>query len=150
MRYAGFWRRFMALLFDALILMVLWYVFSVLYALAANAVWTRTVFSPDGDALHRMMGRIALGRQLLFYALLFVYFVWAEATTRGASPGKRLMGLRVSRRNGARTGLLRSAFRTVFKPLSAAPALIGFLLAGMTHRKQALHDLLSGCVVLRA
>ncbi len=45
--------------------------------------------------------------------------------------------------------IIPTSFRSVFKPLSTALLMIGFLMAGITARKQALHDMFAGCLVLR-
>jgi uncharacterized RDD family membrane protein YckC len=82
-------------------------------------------------------------------AVAIVYFGLMEATRRGASPGKLVTGLRVCRPDGSRAGVVRAVARTLFKPLSAAPLMAGFAIAGLTARKQALHDLLTGTIVVR-
>ena len=45
--------------------------------------------------------------------------------------------------------IIPTSFRSAFKPLSAVFLMIGFLMAGITARKQALHDMFAGCLVLR-
>ncbi|MDY0341610.1 MAG: RDD family protein [Coriobacteriia bacterium] len=150
LRYAGFWRRFIAVLIDGVLFGLLWFVLSGLYEFATSRILETTAFSPDGVALGRALWLISAGRWMLAVLAVLLYFVLPEATKRGASPGKLAMRLRVAQANGGRTGIVRSALRTALKPISAAPLMLGFVIAGWNHRKQALHDLLSGSVVLRA
>ncbi|MBU2603316.1 MAG: RDD family protein [Actinobacteria bacterium] len=148
-RYAGFWRRFVAAVIDGLIVAPLWILLSGLYEFASAMTLERMVFSPDGVGLVRTLNVLSAGRWLLFALVVFGYFVLAEASSRGASLGKRLMRLRVARHDHGRTGIGRSMARTAFKAISAAPMMIGFLLAGWNSQKRALHDFMSGCVVVR-
>ncbi len=148
-RYAGFWRRFVAAVIDGLIVAPLWILLSGLYEFASAMALERMVFSPDGVGLVRTINVLSAGRWLLFALVVFGYFVLAEASSRGASLGKRLMRLRVARHDHGRTGIGRSMARTAFKVISAAPMMIGFLLAGWNGQKRALHDFMSGCVVVR-
>jgi len=150
LRYAGFWRRFVAALIDGVIVGLLWFVMSGLYAFVTSRILETTAFSPDGVALGRALWLISAGRWVMGALLVLVYFAIPEGTRRGASPGKLVMRLHVARTDGAAAGLGRSVLRTALKPLSAAPLMLGFLMAGWNRRKQALHDLLSRSVVLRA
>jgi uncharacterized RDD family membrane protein YckC len=51
--------------------------------------------------------------------------------------------------NGDRIGFWRATGRYFGKILSALILGIGFMMAGWTHRRQALHDKLAGCLVIR-
>jgi len=66
---------------------------------------------------------------------------------RGTSPGKLLMGLRVSGVDGERMDINRAAIRNFAKVLSVGSALIGVLMAFWSKRRQMLHDRLAGCYV---
>ncbi len=150
LRYAGFWRRFIATLIDGVIVGLLWFVLSGLYEFATTRLIENTAFSPDGAALIRTLAFVDVGRWLLGVLVVLLYFAVPESTKRGASLGKLIMRLRVARPDGGRAGLVRSVARTALKPVSAAPLMLGFVIAGWNHRKRALHDMLSGSVVLRA
>jgi uncharacterized RDD family membrane protein YckC len=65
----------------------------------------------------------------------------------GFSPGKALLGLRVSNVQGGRPGLQRSALRNLAKIASVAIALIGVIMALWSKKRQMLHDQLAGCYV---
>lgn len=149
-RYAGFWRRFVAALIDGIVVGPIWFVLSGIYDFAAITLLESTAFAPDGAALARALWLSSAGRWLLLALVVFLYFVLMESTTRGASLGKMLLRIRVARADGTRTGLGRSLVRTALKPVSALPLMLGFIIAGWNREKRALHDLLSGCVVVRS
>jgi uncharacterized RDD family membrane protein YckC len=67
--------------------------------------------------------------------------------TRGASPGKALLGLRVSTVRGEAAGLQQAAVRNLAKIASVAPLLAGVFMALWSKRRQMLHDQLAGCYV---
>lgn len=148
-RYAGFWRRFLAAVIDAVIVLPLWLVLSALYSLAESTFLQRAVFSPDGVGLSRALWLFSAGRWVLLAVIVFAYYALMEATPRGASLGKRVVGLRVTGLDGKRAGIFRSTARTALKLLSAALFMIGYLMAGVTRRKQALHDEMSSTLVVR-
>jgi hypothetical protein len=78
-----------------------------------------------------------LAMVILFEGVLF----------RGTSPGKLLMGLRVSVTNGERPGFIRAFVRNVSKIISILPALAGVLMALFSKRRQMLHDVITGSYV---
>jgi len=72
-----------------------------------------------------------------------------EASAWQATPGKRVLRLYVADVHGQRVTFARAAARNLAKIISSLTFLVGYLVAGFTERKQALHDILSGCLVLR-
>jgi uncharacterized RDD family membrane protein YckC/Tfp pilus assembly protein PilE len=77
------------------------------------------------------------------------YFAAMESSGRQATLGKLALGLAVTDLQGGRIGLGRGVGRYLAKILSTLPANLGFLLAAFTARKQALHDLVAGTLVVR-
>ncbi|MCE9522221.1 MAG: RDD family protein [Alphaproteobacteria bacterium] len=96
-------------------------------------------------------GKQSVSRPSLLLATILVYFLIAILTEgffmRGASPGKALLGLRVSTVRGEAAGLQEAALRNLAKIASVATALIGVLMALWSKRGQMLHDHLAGCYV---
>jgi uncharacterized RDD family membrane protein YckC len=72
-----------------------------------------------------------------------------ESSSWQATLGKKILGLRVTDLAGNRITFARASGRFFGKILSGMILGIGFLMAGFTARKQALHDILAGCLVLR-
>jgi uncharacterized RDD family membrane protein YckC len=147
--YAGFWRRFIALLVDGFLL-------SLLLGLGHLMIWWiyrralgGTILDAHGVTLSHYDTLAALGRLVLDLGLPLFYFVFFESTARAATPGKRLLGFQVRTAAGKKTGFFRILARNLLKGLSVGTCMMGFLLAVVTPKRQALHDLLTGCVMLK-
>jgi len=82
------------------------------------------------------------------FVVLMLYWILADASRHQGSLGKRLLGLKVAGGQGERLTLAAAAGRNLLKILSAIPVLLGFMMAGWTKRKQALHDMITGSYVL--
>lgn len=88
-----------------------------------------------------------------FFLLLvfthWIYFATMESTARGATYGKRIFGLRVTDDKGGKLSFARASLRYFSKLVSALPFLLGFVMAFVTSRKQALHDLIAETIVIK-
>jgi len=128
--YGGFWARLAALIVDNAILTILG------FALVIGASFA---------------GEAAAGIATAVYFLaLLLYWPVMECSARQATFGKQLLGLQVTDAAGERLSFVRSLLRNLAKIISAIPLYIGFLLAAFTSRKQALHDIITNCLVVRA
>jgi len=78
----------------------------------------------------------------------WLYFALQECSAQQATLGKRALGIKVTDANGLRIGFGRATGRFFGKILSGLIFAIGFMLAGWTERKQALHDMLAGTLVV--
>src|SRR5262249_16442991 len=63
--------------------------------------------------------------------------------------GKAIVGLKLARFDGRRISILQSVWRELMKIPSAAVLMLGYLIAAVLPRKQALHDLLAATYVVR-
>ena len=88
-----------------------------------------------------------------YYALgmpaSIAYYIVLESSPRQATWGKRALGLYVQREDGSPVTRGRATGRFFGKFLSNMSLGVGYAMVGFTQRKQALHDLLAGTVVLR-
>jgi uncharacterized RDD family membrane protein YckC len=66
-----------------------------------------------------------------------------------ATPGKRLMGIKVVDINSAPINFWRAMGRTLSKVFISSIFLIGFIMAAFTSKKQALHDLMANTIVIK-
>lgn len=143
--YAGFWRRVVAWFIDALVL-------SALHALVAAAL-RAPAFVPwaAADWGYGLGFAPWIGSALRPYGLVlaWLYFAVCEASRWQATPGKLALALVVTDEYGRRIGFARATGRFFGKFVSALMFGVGFLLAGWTARKQALHDFMAGCCVVR-
>jgi uncharacterized RDD family membrane protein YckC len=97
----------------------------------------------------RYLGEAGLAAALIA-AALFAVFYWPalHASPLQATLGKAMLGLRITGYQGERISLLRSLGRELAKMASAGLLMLGFLMAGLTARKQALHDFLASTYVV--
>jgi uncharacterized RDD family membrane protein YckC/Tfp pilus assembly major pilin PilA len=144
--HAGFWRRFAAYVIDMLIVGA---AASVLYML-----FVFVVLVPAAASGSRHIDEAAFGGSflLLWVAIIvaqWLYFALCESSAWQATPGKMALNLCVTDMYGRRVGFGQATGRYFGKILSGFIVDIGFMMAGWTARKQALHDLMANCCVVR-
>jgi uncharacterized RDD family membrane protein YckC len=115
---------------------------------AGSATWhtsrtTRTRIDPD--TREEIKGTNL--ENIIMLAML-VYWAAMESSRYQASFGKMIFGMQVVDRDGKRLTLPIAIGRNLLKILSAIILFIGFMMAGWTRRKQALHDKIMGCFVV--
>lgn len=135
--YAGFWVRFVAYLIDNVVLTLL----SLGLGLAVGIIGA--VVAKDSPAL---IGIIA---QLLAIVLFVAYYAGMESSEKQATFGKQIMGLKVTDLRGRRISFGKATGRFFCKILSGIILAIGFIMAAFTEKKQALHDMLAGTLVMK-
>lgn len=119
-----------------------------------------TLTRPDGTTeethFEQVIGRSSAeirGRGvsfLYFFLTPIAYFTWLEGGARQASLGKRAVGLKVTDLAGRRVSWARALARQLLKLLGLTLSGFGYLIALLTARRQALHDLLGGTLVVAA
>ena len=142
--YAGFWLRAAAYILD-----------SVLIALVATIV----IFMPlvergaipvdDPWTWLAAINRQTTAVRLLIFMMSWLYFASLESSAWQATLAKKAFGLRVTDLEGRRISFSRASYRYLGKLIFGTILLFGFLFAAFTPRKQALHDILAKCLVLR-
>jgi uncharacterized RDD family membrane protein YckC len=153
--YAGFWERVAAYLIDGLLLGI---PFGILVLICIF------LFGGFGAMMHRrnpvdpgeamafmapMFGLFVLG-MIVFVALQWLYFAGMESSERQATFGKSVLSLRVTDYEGRRLSFGHATGRFFAKIVSGmVPLAIGYIMAAFTAKKQALHDLIAGTLVLR-
>jgi uncharacterized RDD family membrane protein YckC len=158
--YAGFWERFAAYLIDGLILGIPFWlvVVAVIFMfggfgmmLHRRAVDPNAAVNPGAAAalLAPMFMLFFLG-MLVFIILQWLYFAGMESSERQATFGKTVMSLRVTNYEGQRISFGHATGRFFAKIVSGLiPFAIGYIMAAFTEKKQALHDLIAGTLVLK-
>jgi uncharacterized RDD family membrane protein YckC len=152
--YAGFWLRFVALIIDSVVLSVAGAIiaFPLVGAMGLSGL-LRGAYGPDGGAMRPedMLPVMSIVfRFILISAVLkWLYYALLESSSWQATLGKKALGLEVTDLEGRRIGFGRATGRTFAKIISAMILYIGFLMAGFTEKKQALHDMMAGCLVIR-
>lgn len=144
--YAGFWRRFVAMCIDGLIFSPIFLIF-----LAATGVFG-AVFGRGGRDFEDLAAGMFIVWVVLASMLVFVgnwlYHTWMESSRHQATLGKMALGIIVTDMYGNRISFARANGRFFGKIISGMIMNIGYLMAGFTEKKQALHDMLASCLVV--
>lgn len=119
--YAGFWRRFGAIVIDGFILALVSLVFKVL---SLNS----------------------LGLDIL---LAFLYTPFFESSELQGTPGKAFLDMRVTSLGGQRITFKKALIRYLVRIFSGLLLCFGFLMMLFTEKKQTLHDLAAETLVVR-
>lgn len=130
-RYAGFWRRAAASAIDSVVLL----------GAIAVAVLALMLAGADEDAVAGLYTLASWIGSWLYYALM-------HSSSRQATLGKRAMGIKVTNLQGERIGFWHATGRHFATILSSLTLGIGFLMAGFTQRRQALHDIVASTLVV--
>lgn len=146
-RYAGFWLRFIALLIDSIILglanaMILTPVFTGILAIDAPEIIYGENFALMMTPYYLLSNTISIVGGFLYYALM-------ESSSTQGTLGKMALGLVVTDLDGKPISFVKATGRYFGKILSALIFLIGYIMAAFTSKKQALHDMLAGSLVLK-
>jgi uncharacterized RDD family membrane protein YckC len=120
--YAGFWRRLLAWIIDAIVLLFI-----------------STIIGMILPPLLPLMGFIIGG----------IYYAAMESSVKRGTLGKLMSGLQVVRSNGEPLTFGRAIIRYIGRYLNLLTLGIGFLMIAFTARKQGLHDMIADTVVLR-
>lgn len=96
------------------------------------------------SALTRGVLTLSAGVAATLFVLASAWFIASESSRWQASPGKRLLGLRVTALDGTRCGAGRIALRFFAGIASWALLNLGHAMAGWNPGKRALHDFIAG------
>ncbi|MEQ1499180.1 MAG: RDD family protein [Novosphingobium sp.] len=142
--YGGFWIRVAAYLIDTILLMVAG---GVIGGILGASVGMANANDPEGFR----NGILGIQMVSLFANLTigWLYFALMESSANRATVGKIAVGLVVTDLDGGQIGFGRATGRYFAKILSSLILLIGFIMVGLTERKQGLHDMLAGTLVTK-
>lgn len=131
--YAGFWRRVGGYLIDYVVLVVMFFVVLFLAALVGQS-------------------ETQIGVIYMLLALIgpWLYSALFESGTWQATLGKKAVGIKVTDLKGQRISFGRASGRYFAEWISCLTFTIGFLMAAFTDRRQALHDMIAGTLVVHA
>jgi uncharacterized RDD family membrane protein YckC len=152
--YAGFWKRVLAYLIDAIVL----YIPNMLIDRAlggarAQAALEQTLSNAVGDlpqmlAAYQHYYTLMWPAMLLGALLAWLYFAACESSRWQATLGKLALGVHVTDLHGQRISFPRALGRYGAKIISFMIIFIGVLMVAWMPRKQGLHDLMAGTLVL--
>jgi uncharacterized RDD family membrane protein YckC len=152
--YAGFWLRVLAYVIDALILGVFAVPIVIGGAMALGIGGILARIPRDGDPF--VNGPPPVFFLFIWFCVLlgvcgtWLYNALLESSEWQGSAGKKALGLIVTDMAGRRVTFARASGRHFGKIVTSfIPLGIGYILAGFTEKRQALHDMLASCLVLR-
>ncbi len=154
--YAGFWKRFAAYLIDGIILsIVVWVLFFIVASvIGLGAASSEIAF--DEQNMEMEDPSLLIGAMMGTFMVLillstvgsWLYFALMESSSKQGTLGKMALGLKVTDTMGYPITFGRATGRYFGKFLSQAILMIGFIMVAFTEKKQGLHDMLAGTVVL--
>lgn len=152
--HAGFWKRVAAYIIDAIVLYVPnMLIMKAMGGDAAQETMKQAVMAAPGD-MHVMLAAYqqfysTMGMAVVITTVLaWLYFALLESSPLQATLGKLALSVRVTDLQGQRISFPRALGRYPAKYISAFILGIGFLMVIWTKRKQGLHDMIAGTLVL--
>ena len=141
--YAGFWKRFLAFLIDYGILFLGGAIVGAISEkVIRELLWGTATYMGTRRAIAGAIGLI------LGLLLNWLYYTLLESSSVQATIGKMVLGIIVTDLNGNRISFARANARYWSRIISALILWIGFIMAGFTKKKQALHDIIAETLVV--
>lgn len=155
MTYAGFWKRVAAYLIDGLVLTVVsWLVILPvlgLVGIGASSMEYSEDMMMDEEAAAGMAAMVMGGMMMLFVVIAaagWLYFALMESSSKQGTLGKMALSIVVTDLNGNRITFGRATGRYFGKILSGMILYIGYIMVAFTEKKQGLHDMIAGTLVV--
>jgi uncharacterized RDD family membrane protein YckC len=151
--YAGFWLRVVAHLIDDLLLGIGIGILVLIGVAMVGVGSLRSMIEGMNGEDPQIPG--ALISVIIFVSLASILLGWLynagmESSRQQGSLGKMALGLMVTDLQGRPIGFGHATGRYFAKIITGLiPLGIGYAMAGFTEKKQALHDMIAGCLVLR-
>jgi uncharacterized RDD family membrane protein YckC len=151
--YAGFWWRFLAHIIDSIVIsFVSWIFILPILAIFGISLYSLKQSGFDTDDPMMFMGPFMMAiMTMVFISTLikWLYFAIMESSRHQGTVGKLVLKIKVTDTSGQRVSFARATGRYFGKILSGMIIMIGYIMAGFTERKQALHDILANCYVIK-
>jgi uncharacterized RDD family membrane protein YckC len=138
--YAGFCKRYWAVsLIDGL--------FLFMANIVIEAIFLKVFHLTIEESMSSSLSLLLFS--LLDFLIGWLYYAIMESSSYQATIGKMAFDIMVTDLNGNRISFFRASNRYFAKTLSALILGFGFIIAGFTIKKQALHDIIAGCLVVK-
>lgn len=162
-KFAGFWKRFVAYVIDHIILGFIELVIflPILFIMGivfldnnrfSNYRYSAINVPAEIEDLIENVDIFILVIVILMITIVslvinWLYYALMESSGKQATPGKMILGLKVVDLEGNRISFIRATGRFFAKIISGLIFNIGFIIAAFTEKKQALHDIMAGCLI---
>ncbi len=147
-QYAGFWLRLVAWIIDRIVLQVASWILLLPFAASMGTASFFRGRPPSPEEIFPFVRHI-FRFALIALVLDWLYYALLESSAWQGTLGKKALGLEVTDLSGRRVSFGRATGRFFARIISGLTLGIGFIMAGFTERKQALHDIIAGCLVIR-
>lgn len=151
MNYAGFWKRLLAIIIDGLLLGALqWAILTPILTSMGIISDMTGIANGDGDPFALMTKLTALFSvsSMIGWVVNILYFSFMESSKYQATIGKLALGIIVTDLGGQKLDFVKALIRNISKIISSCILFIGYIMAGFTEKKQALHDMIAGTLVV--
>jgi uncharacterized RDD family membrane protein YckC len=155
--YAGFWKRFLAWFIDKIILavingIILAPIFTAIGISSGSGFFPFSDFmDPDNIDFEQLVGTIMAmaGIAMVVKGVVNIaYHSLMESSKFQGSLGKMALSIIVTDLNGTKLDFTRALARNLCKIITDFTFLIGYIIAGFTEKRQALHDIIAGTLVV--
>jgi uncharacterized RDD family membrane protein YckC len=152
--YAGFWKRFLAVIIDGILIgCVRWIIILPILGTMGIGVASelQSLDSDDPSTALPLIGTIMamVGiSALISTAIWLLYYSFMESSKYQASVGKLALGIIVTDTEGNKLDFSKAFVRNICKIISSMIMFIGYIMAGFTEKKQALHDIIASTLVV--
>lgn len=155
--YAGFWLRFAAYIIDQFIIGVAGFIIAIplIFGIIAFGLNLDGIKHPSDffahDGLLMVGGIIGLIMLAIMLSVVmkWLYYALMESSKYGGTIGKIAVSIKVVDLDGNRVTFARATGRYFSRIITNMTLLIGYILAGLTDKKQALHDMIASCLVVK-
>ncbi len=156
--YAGFWKRFLAWILDKIILGTInWIILAPV--LATLGITATGEFPPFRDIMENpdaydIASFIALVTAMVGISMVvktvisILYHSFFESSKFQGSIGKIALSIIVTDISGEKLDFTKALVRNLSKIITNFTFGIGYIMAGFTEKKQALHDIIAGTLVV--
>ena len=136
--YAGFWKRFAAYILDMIIVGSVAWVVSFVIGFIIGLMFAGSF---ESELLILLLVPVILILDWLYFALM-------ESSSKQATLGKQALRIIVTDLEGRRISFGRATGRFFSKFFSIIIIYIGFIMVAFTGKKQGLHDMIAGTLVI--
>ena len=135
--YAGFWRRFGAFIIDSILINAIYFGLGLIFLFIFSAA-----------SLGAYDFAFLLITCLIMPVSYWLYYALMESSSKQATLGKQALGIIVTDESGARISFGRATGRLFSRIISAIIFYVGFIMIAFTRKKQGLHDIMAGTLVI--
>jgi len=151
--YAGFWWRFLAIIIDDILISFV----AGIFILPIMGVFGLSVYSMAESGMDLGESPMFWGSVISMYMAIitvsvvinWLYFAIMESSKTQGTVGKLLLKIKVTDYQYNKISFGRATGRFFGKYISSFILLIGYIMAGFTDKKQALHDMMASCYVIK-